>query len=84
MAADREAVTDRVHRRYRFFRSTFFERRMLFDRQLRMAFAHKGASQRNQPSAFCPAILAVWRRAALWTAWVGPSRPQETAWMSRR
>jgi hypothetical protein len=36
MAADREAVTDRVHRRYRFFRSTFFERRMLFDRQLRM------------------------------------------------
>jgi hypothetical protein len=36
MAADREAVTDRVHRRYPFFRSTFFERRMLFDRQLRM------------------------------------------------
>lgn len=36
MAADREAVTDRVHRRYPFFRSTFFERRMLFDRQLRI------------------------------------------------
>jgi hypothetical protein len=36
MAADREAVTDRVYRRYPFFRSTYFERRMLFDRQLRM------------------------------------------------
>jgi N-acyl-L-homoserine lactone synthetase len=39
MAADREAVTDRVYRRYPFFRSTFFERRMLFDRQLRMPAA---------------------------------------------
>jgi hypothetical protein len=27
-------VTDRVYRRYPFFRSTFFERRMLFERTL--------------------------------------------------
>jgi hypothetical protein len=35
------AVADQVHRRYPFFRSTFFERRMLFDRDLpvsRVAF----------------------------------------------
>jgi hypothetical protein len=35
------AVADQVHQRYPFFRSTFFERRMLFDRDLpvsRVAF----------------------------------------------
>jgi hypothetical protein len=33
MMLDYFAMKDRVHRRYPFFRSTFFERRMLFDRQ---------------------------------------------------
>lgn len=32
MTVDQSEVADKVHRRYPFFRSTFFERRMLFDR----------------------------------------------------
>jgi hypothetical protein len=32
MTVDYAAVAEQVHQRYPFFRSTFFERRMLFDR----------------------------------------------------
>ncbi len=34
MTVDYRTVMERVHRRYPFFRSTYFERRMLFNRQL--------------------------------------------------
>jgi hypothetical protein len=34
MTADYPSAADQVHQRYPFFRSTFFERRMLFDRDL--------------------------------------------------
>ena len=34
MTAHYRSVADEVHQRYPFFRSTFFERRMLFDREL--------------------------------------------------
>lgn len=40
MAADYRDVADRVHRRYPFFRSTFFERRALFERTPALA-AHE-------------------------------------------
>lgn len=36
MTVDYRTVADQVHRRYPFFRSTFFERRMLFERYLPM------------------------------------------------
>jgi len=40
MTVHQAAVADRVYRRYPFFRSTFFERRMLFERQAPAMSAH--------------------------------------------
>ena len=37
MVLDYPHMVERVHRRYPFFRSTYFERRMLFDRPARPA-----------------------------------------------
>jgi hypothetical protein len=37
MTVDFQSVADRVHQRYPFFRSTYFERRMLFEPRLRVA-----------------------------------------------
>ena len=39
MTVDASTVADQVYNRYPFFRSTFFERRMLFERNLRMPAA---------------------------------------------
>jgi hypothetical protein len=36
MALDYRGARERVHRRYPFFRSTYFERRMLFERNVEM------------------------------------------------
>jgi hypothetical protein len=42
MTVNYEEVADTVHRRYPFFRSTYFERRMLFDRATRPATTFTG------------------------------------------
>lgn len=39
MTVDVPSVADRVHERYPFFRSTYFERRMLFERRFHMPYA---------------------------------------------
>jgi hypothetical protein len=40
MTVHYQTVADDVHRRYPFFRSTFFERRMLFERRPQQAKCH--------------------------------------------
>jgi len=49
MASDYRTVADYVHQRYPFFRSAFFERRMLFERNTRMLRTNRepGRSQGN-------------------------------------
>ncbi|MCG8444938.1 MAG: hypothetical protein MI753_04385 [Hyphomicrobiales bacterium] len=46
MTVDQSEVADKVHRRYPFFRSTFFERRMLFDRRVLEPVAARRAAHR--------------------------------------
>jgi hypothetical protein len=47
MASDYRSVAEYVHRRYPFFRSTFFERRMLFERDVPMLRADKQPARRQ-------------------------------------
>jgi hypothetical protein len=52
MAMHYPSVTDDVHRRYPFFRSTFFERRMMFERQAAPGIQpNHDAADGNEPSS---------------------------------
>ncbi len=58
MTADYQAYVDQVHRRFPFFRSTFFERRMLFEHEPLAAEAPATlASVRTEPDS--PPLLAL-------------------------
>jgi len=57
MAADYRAVRDRIYQRYPYFRSTLFERRMLFERRHSVALA-----PRLQPQADHAGLVAAKRQ----------------------
>jgi len=72
MSLDYASARERVHRRYPFFRSTYFERRMLFERGLDLAQrTRRDLSSRRELGFDAPRYLI--GRGALMPSGVGPT-----------